>query len=149
MIFVHLSNPARKGGRPMQAKNTNGPQARAECKRNSTRQSQRSNSQEQSQTLRHKNEVHLAGVLAKDPEIRYTATGKPVANITVATTYEKRTEYHRVVAWEDQAEKLGETFHKGDFIKLAGRLQTRSYEKDGKKNWITEVVAWNLSDGST
>ena len=95
----------------------------------------------------HKNEVHLAGVLAKEPEIRYTSTGKSVANITVATTYEKKTEYHRVTAWENQAEML-KRFHKDDFIKLSGRLQTRSYEKDGRKNWITEVVAWNLSDGT-
>lgn len=95
----------------------------------------------------HRNEVQLAGVLAKEPEIRYTSTGKTVANITVATTYQKRTEYHRVTAWENQAEML-KKFHKDDFIKLAGRLQTRSYEKDGKKQWITEVVAWNLSDGT-
>jgi len=96
----------------------------------------------------HKNEVHLAGVLAKDPEIRHTSSGKAVATVTVATTYEKHTEYHRVTAWEKQAEKLGEHFHKGDYIKIAWRLQTRSYEKDGAKRYITEVIAWNLSDGT-
>ncbi len=99
--------------------------------------------------IAHKNEVHLAGVLARDPELRYTTSGKPVANFTVATTYEKRTEFHRCTAWEKQAERLGESFHKGDFIKLAGRLQTRSYEKDGHKKYITEVIVWNLSDGTT
>src|SRR6266576_4919490 len=72
----------------------------------------------------HKNEVHLAGVLARDPELRYTTSGKLVANFTVATTYEKHTEYHRCTAWEDKAEKLAENFHKGDYIKLCGRLQT-------------------------
>ena len=97
----------------------------------------------------HKNEVHLAGVLARDPEVRYTASGKTVANFTVATTYEKRTEYHRCTAWEKQAERIGEHFKKGSFIALAGRLQTRSYEKDGQKRYITEVIAYSVSDGST
>jgi single stranded DNA-binding protein len=131
----------------MQAKNTNAPLERGECKGN-TRQAQATNSQSQSQRFRHRNEVHIAGLLGKEPEIRYTTTGKSVCNFTVATTYEKRTEYHRVVAWENQAERL-KAFHKDDFIKFAGRLQTRSYEKDGKKNWITEIVVWNLSDGTT
>jgi single-strand DNA-binding protein len=99
----------------------------------------------------HKNEVHLAGVLARDPEVRYTASGKAVASFTVATTYEKHTEYHRCTAWEKQAETLGEHFHKGDFIKLAGRLHTRSWDdkQSGQKKYVTEVVVWNLSDGST
>jgi single-strand DNA-binding protein len=97
----------------------------------------------------HKNEVHLAGVLARDPEIRYTTSGKAVANFTVATTNEKHTDYHRCTAWEKQAERLGEHFKKGSFIKLAGRLQTRSYESDGRKVYVTEVVVWNVSDGTT
>src|SRR5580692_4085991 len=97
----------------------------------------------------HKNEVHLAGVLAKDPEVKYTSSGKAVANITVATKSKEHTDFHRVTAWESQAKKLGEHFKKGDFIKLAGRLQTRSYEKDGRKIYVTEVIAWNLSDGTT
>jgi len=78
------------------------------------------------QAKQHRNEVHLRGVLVRDPEIRYTPSGKPVANFTVLTTYEKRTEYHRCVAWE-----------------------TRSCEKNGEKRYVTEVIAWNLSDGTT
>jgi single-strand DNA-binding protein len=99
----------------------------------------------------HKNEVHLAGVLARDPEVRYTASGKAVASFTVATTYEKHTEYHRCSCWEKQAERLSEQFHKGDFIKLAGRLQTRSWDdkETGKKRYTTEIVVWNFSDGTT
>jgi len=95
----------------------------------------------------HRNEVHLRGLLVRDPEIRYTASGKPVANFTVLTAYEKRTEYHRCTAWEKVAEILGERFKKGSFIALAGRLQTRSYEKSGEKRYVTEVIAWNVSDG--
>ena len=99
----------------------------------------------------HKNEVHLAGVLARDPDLRYTTSGKAVATFTVATTREKQTEFHRCKAWEQRAERLMEKFKKGSYIKLVGYLQTRSWEdKDsGHKKYITEVVAWNYSDGST
>jgi single-strand DNA-binding protein len=96
----------------------------------------------------HRNEVHLRGVLARDPEIRYTRNGKAVASFTVATTYEKRTEYHRCTAWEDVAERLGEHFKKDNFISLSGRLQTRSYDKNGEKRYVTEVIAWNVGDGA-
>jgi single-strand DNA-binding protein len=99
----------------------------------------------------HKNEVHLRGVLARDPEIRYTPTGKAVANFTLATTYEKQTEFHRCVAWEKIAERLGEHFKKGSFLALSGRLQTRSWEDKStkQKKYMTEVVCWNVSDGTT
>jgi single-strand DNA-binding protein len=99
--------------------------------------------------MTHKNEVHLSGVLVRDPELKYTTSGKAVANFTVATTYEKHTEYHRCVAWEKQAERLGEHFKKDSFIELSGRLQTRKWEKDGQKHYTTEVVCWSLSDGTT
>jgi single-strand DNA-binding protein len=98
----------------------------------------------------HRNEVRLAGVLTRDPEIRYTPSGKPVANFTVATTCGKSTDYHRCVAWEEQAEKLRENFKKGNFIHVAGRLQTRSWNDkgSGQKKYITEVIAWGISDGT-
>jgi len=98
---------------------------------------------------KHLNEVRLHGVLARDPEVRYTASGKTVVHFTVATTYEERTEFHRCTAWEKQAERLAEKFKKGSFIALAGRLQTRSWEKDGTKRYSTEIVVWNFSDGTT
>jgi single-strand DNA-binding protein len=90
----------------------------------------------------HKNEVHLAGELAKDPIIRATSGGQKVANLTVATKYKERTEYHRVVAWDASADKA-EKCHKGDFVKIVGRLQNRSWEdkQTGQKKYSTEVVA--------
>jgi single-strand DNA-binding protein len=97
------------------------------------------------QRQKHCNEVHLAGVLARDPETRKTASGKLVANVTVATKYETRTEFHKCVFWEEQAARLSDAFHKGDFISLHGRLQTRSWETDGTKRYTTEVVVWNFS----
>lgn len=101
------------------------------------------------QKQKHCNEVHLRGILARDPELRKTASGKLVANVTVATTYETRTEFHKCVFWEELAERLSDAFHKGDFISLHGRLQTRSWDADGIKRYTTEVVVWNFSDGTT
>ena len=93
----------------------------------------------------HKNEVHLAGVLAKDPQVRYTTSGKAVANLTVATKYNDSTEYHRVTCWEQLAEKA-QPLTKGEFVKIVGRLQTRSWDdkKTNQKKYVTEVIAWQL-----
>ena len=91
----------------------------------------------------HKNEVHLHGVLAKDPDIRYTPSGKCVANLTLVTRYEKFSEFHRIVLWEVLGEKAA-TLVKGDFLKIVGRLQTRSWDdkQSGQKKYITEIVAF-------
>jgi single-strand DNA-binding protein len=93
----------------------------------------------------HKNEVHLAGVLAKDPDVRNTSSGKTVANLTVATKYKESTEYHRVTCWERLAEKAA-PLHKDDFVKVVGRLQTRSWEdkQTNQKKYMTEVIAWQF-----
>ena len=98
---------------------------------------------------KHRNDVKVAGVLARDPEIRYTPTGKAVGKFTVASTCGKYTEYHRCVAWEEQAEKLKEQFKKDSFIEVTGRLQTRSWDdkQSGQKRYTTEVVAWGVSNG--
>ena len=66
-----------------------------------------------------------------------------MANISLATAYKNTTEYHRVSCWEDVAEKLT-GMKKGDAIKVTGRLQTRSFEKDGVKKYITEIIAWGV-----
>jgi|SRR5579864_3261299 len=93
----------------------------------------------------HKNEVHLAGTLAKEPVVRYTTTGKAVANLTVATKFKDMIEFHRVSAWENLAEKAGSLL-KGDFVKVVGRLQTRSWEdkQTQQKRYATEIIAWQL-----
>jgi single-strand DNA-binding protein len=92
----------------------------------------------------YKNEVHISGELAKDPVTRYTATGKTVANLTVLTKYQEKSEYHRVTAWEKLAEKVA-ALHKGEFVKVVGRLQTRNWEDaDQVKHYATEIVAFQL-----
>jgi single-strand DNA-binding protein len=93
----------------------------------------------------HKNECHLAGFIAKAPDLRYTTSGKAVATLTLGTKYKESTEFHRVVCWEQLAEKAG-LVTKGTFVQIVGRLQTRSWDdkQSGQKKYITEVVAWQF-----
>jgi single-strand DNA-binding protein len=98
------------------------------------------------------NKAILIGNLGNDPDIRYTASGAAVANISLATaeswkdkeTGEKqeRTEWHRVVFFGRLAEIVGEYLHKGSQIYVEGRLQTRKWQdKEGKDRYTTEIVA--------
>jgi len=92
-----------------------------------------------------KNEAHVAGHLAKDPELRHTSSGKAVASLTIATKYKDSTEYHRVTCWEQLAEKV-KTLKKGEFVRIVGRLQTHSWDdkKSGQKKYSTEIIAWQV-----
>ena len=97
------------------------------------------------------NKVIIVGNLGKDPEIRYTPSGMAVANFSVATTdrwkdktsgeMKERTEWHRIVAWGRLGEICGEYLAKGRQVYIEGRLQTRSWEKDGVTRYTTEIVA--------
>jgi single-strand DNA-binding protein len=100
------------------------------------------------------NKVILIGNLGRDPELRYTASGQPVATFTLATTEswtnksgerDQRTEWHRIVAWGKLAELAGEYLSKGRQVYVEGRLQTREWEdKEGQKRRTTEVNAQQL-----
>lgn len=98
------------------------------------------------------NKVILLGNLGRDPELRYTQGGQPVANFTVATNEswtkkdgsgrEERTEWHRIVAWGRTAELCAQYLAKGRTVYIEGRLQTREWEnKEGQKQRTTEIVA--------
>lgn len=98
------------------------------------------------------NKAIVLGNLGKDPEIRYTAGGQPVANFTVATNErwtdkssgqaQERTEWHRIVVWGKQAEHCGQFLKKGRSVYVEGRLQTREWtNKEGQKQYSTEIVA--------
>jgi single-strand DNA-binding protein len=98
------------------------------------------------------NKVILVGNLGKDPEIKYTASGAAIANLTIATsdswndkqTGEKveKTEWHRVVAFQRLAEIMGEYLKKGSQVYIEGKLQTRKWQdQSGQDRWSTEVVA--------
>ena len=95
------------------------------------------------------NKVILVGNLGRDPEVRYTTSGTPVANFTLATTErwndpqgerKERTEWHRIVVWGKQAEIAGEYLKKGRQIYVEGSLQTREWtDRDGNKRYTTEI----------
>jgi single-strand DNA-binding protein len=98
------------------------------------------------------NKVMLIGNLGKDPELRFTASGVPVATFTVATNeswkdqdgnMQERTEWHNIVAWRKLAEICGEWLKKGKKVYIEGRIQTRSYDdkNTGAKKYVTEIVA--------
>ncbi|MCP4569060.1 MAG: single-stranded DNA-binding protein [FCB group bacterium] len=97
------------------------------------------------------NKVIIVGNLGKDPEIRYTQSGTAVANFTVATSerwkdkntgeMQESTEWHRIVAWGRLGEVCGEYLSKGRQVYIEGKLQTKSWEKDGVTRYTTEVVA--------
>ena len=98
------------------------------------------------------NKVILVGNLGRDPEMKYTASGAAIANITVATseswndkqTNEKveKTEWHRVVAFQRLAEIMGEYLKKGSQVYIEGKLQTRKWQdQNGQDRYTTEVVA--------
>lgn len=98
------------------------------------------------------NRVTLCGYLGQDPELRHTATGQSVLSMRMATTeyYVKdgekteRTEWHSVVCWGKLAEAISKMLVKGSRVLVEGRLQTRSWEKDGEKRYATEVNATNV-----
>jgi len=98
------------------------------------------------------NKVILVGNLGRDPEIKYTASGAAIANLTIATseswndkqTGEKveKTEWHRVVAFQRLAEIMGEYLRKGSQVYIEGKLQTRKWQdQNGQDRYTTEVVA--------
>lgn len=95
------------------------------------------------------NQATISGRLARDPEIKYTGTGKAVANFTVAVNRGKQIEgakevadFIPVVAWSKLAEFVGNTLSKGNEVLVSGRIQTRTWEtQDGQKRYVTEIVA--------
>ena len=102
------------------------------------------------------NKVALYGNLTRDPEIKALPSGQQVANFAVATNRvfknkegqkQEQVEYHNVVAFGRTAEVIGQYLKKGRPIFVEGRLQTRSWEKDGAKQYRTEVIVENFQFG--
>ena len=101
------------------------------------------------------NKVILVGRLGRDPEVRYTPNGVPVASFSIATSEEwkdketgekrERTEWHRIEAWRRLAEICGEYLNKGKQVYIEGKLQTDAWEdRDGNKRYTTKIVAQNM-----
>lgn len=95
------------------------------------------------------NRVDLVGRLTRDPELRHTSSGRAVCQITLAVNRtftnqngEREADFINVVVWDKQAENVSKYVTKGRLVSVEGRLQTRNYDdKDGKKVYVTEVVA--------
>ncbi len=97
------------------------------------------------------NKVLLIGRLGKDPEIRYTPEGSPVASFSLATsenwtdksgTRQERTEWHNIVAWNKLADICKQFLSKGRQVYIEGRIQSREYtDREGVKKRITEIIA--------
>ena len=98
------------------------------------------------------NKVMLIGNLTKDPELRYTPSGTPVVNITLAInrkfksgdTMKDEVAFISVVIWAKIAEVVCQYCYKGGQLFVEGRIQTRTWDKDGQKQYKTEVVAESI-----
>ena len=101
------------------------------------------------------NKVFILGRLGKDPEVRYTADGKPVATFSVATsTYGKDTagnrteftEWHRISAFSKAAEVVDKYVKKGDLIHIEGSLRTKKWtDANGQERYGTDIVVGRLN----
>jgi single-strand DNA-binding protein len=100
------------------------------------------------------NKALLIGHLGRDPEIRYTADGSPVANFSLATnefwvdkngTRQERTEWHNIVAWSKLADIAKRYLTKGRQVYVEGRIRTREWDdREGHKRRTTEIIASTL-----
>ncbi len=100
------------------------------------------------------NQAIVMGNLTRDPELRTTPSGQPVASFAVATNRswmdgsgerKEAVEYHEIVAWGKLGELASQYLAKGRKVMVIGRLQTQSWEKDGVKRQRTEIVASDVN----
>ena len=100
------------------------------------------------------NKAILVGRLGKDPELRYTTGGTPVARFSLATSEtwtdkngerQERTQWHNIVAWNKLADICNQYLVKGKQVFIEGRIETREYDdRDGNKRRITEIRARDM-----
>lgn len=95
------------------------------------------------------NQVTIGGYLARDPEVRFTQQGQAVTSFTVAVNKgkDKGAYFINCVAWDKLAENVADQTAKGTYVVVTGRIQVRSYEKDGQKRYVTEIVANSVTKG--
>ena len=97
------------------------------------------------------NKCMIIGNLGRDPEMRYTPSGQPVTQFSVAVNrrypdqqgeWQEETEWFRVVVWRERAERAAEQLRKGHKVYVEGRIQTRQWEdQSGNKRYTTELIA--------
>jgi single-strand DNA-binding protein len=102
------------------------------------------------------NKAMIYGNLTRDPELKALPSGMNVCSMSVATNrvYKDRdgnkqenVDYHNIVVFGNQAENSAKYLTKGNGVYVEGRLQTRSWEKDGQKQYRTEIVADRVQFG--
>lgn len=92
------------------------------------------------------NKVIIMGRLTREPELRQTQQGTAVCSFSIAVNRrfakegQQNADFINCTAWQKTAEFICKYFHKGDMIAVIGRLETRQWEKDGKKQYATDVV---------
>lgn len=89
------------------------------------------------------NSCVLVGRLTRDVQERRTQNGTPVVSFTLAVDRRKKedgADFIPCIAWDKAAETIAKYVHKGDLFGVTGYIQTRSYDKDGRRNYVTEVV---------
>ena len=101
------------------------------------------------------NKVQIIGNLGRDPDVRHTQDGKPIVNLSVATSEswkdrntgerKERSEWHRVVIFNEGLAKVAEQYlKKGSTVYIEGQLQTRKWtDKDGAEKYSTEIILQN------
>ena len=101
------------------------------------------------------NKVIIVGNCGQDPEVKFSANGSAIANLTVATTEawkdkqtgqkQEKTEWHRIVFFNRLAEVVGEYVKKGSKVYIEGKLQTRKWQdQSGADRYSTEIVAHEM-----
>ena len=97
------------------------------------------------------NKIILIGRLTQDPELRYTSTGFAVTRMTIAVdrNYKdkegnKKVDFIPIICWNKLAEIVAEHMRKGKLLSVAGSLEIRSYEQQGEKRYIAEVIAEDI-----
>lgn len=101
------------------------------------------------------NSVTVCGRLTRDPELKTMPSGTMLANLSIATNHsyeangehKEETEYHNIVVFGKSAENTGRYLRKGSMAMVMGRLQTRSWDKDGQKQYRTEIIAQTIQFG--
>ena len=94
------------------------------------------------------NKVILVGNLTRDPELQTTSTGVPVCRFSLAVSRryanadgERETDFLNIVVWNTLAENCAKYLQKGSKVAVTGAIQTRSYESEEGKRYITEIIA--------
>ena len=101
------------------------------------------------------NTAIVLGYVGDEPKITTMASGRKVANFSIATTEKgytnqsgqmipDRTEWHNIVCWAKLAEVVEKYVHKGSLLYVQGKMRTRSYVKDGQTHYVTEIECENM-----